>query len=144
MRSWIFLRLIYNKVTSRSYSYFLKFVYFSFLRNWFFQPCQKLQSLVQKPQGILGVNSYMLNLWLWNWGLHLRTILPPCILMKIYILYFELYIFGRWKNVSLTNHKIFMNFFENLKLLWVFDVLVKKIHINYKIYSTTLNFLLYV
>jgi hypothetical protein len=48
--------LISNKVTSRSYSYFLKVSYFYFLRNWFFQLCQKLQSLVKKTQGILGVN----------------------------------------------------------------------------------------
>jgi hypothetical protein len=51
-----FLRLIHNKVTLRSYSYFLKFSYFIFLRNWFFQLCQELQSLVKNPQGILGVN----------------------------------------------------------------------------------------
>jgi hypothetical protein len=57
MRNCNFLRLIYNKVTSRSYGHFLKFSYFNFLRNWFFQLCQKLQSLVKKTQGILGVNS---------------------------------------------------------------------------------------
>jgi hypothetical protein len=50
------LRLISNKVISRSYGYFLKYSYFNFLRNWIFQLCQKLQSLVQKTQGILGVN----------------------------------------------------------------------------------------
>jgi hypothetical protein len=58
MRSRNVLRLISNKVTSRSYSYFLKFSYFDFLRNWFFQLCQKLQSLVKKTQGILGVNTH--------------------------------------------------------------------------------------
>jgi hypothetical protein len=57
MRSCNFLRLIYNKLTSRSYGYFLKFSYFYFLRNWFFQLCQKLQSLVKKTQGILEVNT---------------------------------------------------------------------------------------
>jgi hypothetical protein len=57
MRSCNFLRLIYNKVTSRSYGYFLKFSYFYFLRNWFFQLCQKLQSLVKEAQGILGVRA---------------------------------------------------------------------------------------
>jgi hypothetical protein len=31
-------------------------------------------------------------------------------------------------------HKIFMNFVEILKLLQTFEVLVKKIRINYKIY----------
>jgi hypothetical protein len=40
----IFLRLISNKATSRYYGYFLKFSYFSFLRSWFFQLCQKLLS----------------------------------------------------------------------------------------------------
>jgi hypothetical protein len=54
-RSYNFLRLISNKVTSRSYGYFLKVSYFYFLRNWFFQLRQKLQSLVKKTQGILGV-----------------------------------------------------------------------------------------
>jgi hypothetical protein len=48
MRNCNFLRLVYNKVTSRSYGYFLKFSYFNFLKNWFFQLCQKLQSLVKK------------------------------------------------------------------------------------------------
>jgi hypothetical protein len=42
------------------------------------------------------------------------------------------------------SHKIFMNFVEILKLLQIFEVLVKIIPINYKIYSKTLNFLLYV
>jgi hypothetical protein len=55
MRIYNFLRLIHNKVTSRSYNYFVNFSYFSFLRNWFFQLCQKLQSLVKKTEGILGV-----------------------------------------------------------------------------------------
>jgi hypothetical protein len=32
-----------------------------------------------------------------------------------------------------------MKFVEILKLLQIFEVLVKKIHINYKIYSRTLN-----
>ena len=56
MKSCNFLRLIYNKVTSRSYGYFLKFLYFYFLRKWFFQLCQKLQSLVRKiSQGTIGI-----------------------------------------------------------------------------------------
>jgi hypothetical protein len=42
------------------------------------------------------------------------------------------------------NHKIFMNFVEILKLLQIFEVFVKKIRINYNIYSKTLSFLLYV
>jgi hypothetical protein len=49
------LRLIYSKVTSRSYGYFFKFSYLNFLRNRFIQLCQKLQSLEKKTQGILGV-----------------------------------------------------------------------------------------
>jgi hypothetical protein len=53
------LRFISNKVTSRSYGYFLKFSYFYFLRNFFFQQCQKLHSLVKKSQGILGVNTIL-------------------------------------------------------------------------------------
>jgi hypothetical protein len=42
------------------------------------------------------------------------------------------------------SHKIFMNFVHILELLLIFEVLVKKIPINYKIHSKTLNFLLYV
>jgi hypothetical protein len=56
MRSYNFLRLIYNKVTSNSCNYFLKFLHIYNLRIWFFQLCQKLQSLVKNTQGILGVN----------------------------------------------------------------------------------------
>jgi hypothetical protein len=33
--------------------------------------------------------------------------------------------------------KIFMNFVKILKLVWIYEVLVEKIHINYKIYSQT-------
>jgi hypothetical protein len=46
---------MFNKVTSRSYGYFLKFSYFFWLRNGFFQVGQKLQKLVKKTEGILGV-----------------------------------------------------------------------------------------
>ena len=43
------------------------------------------------------------------------------------------------------NCKIFMNFVKILKiLLWIFEVIVNQIHINYKIYSQTSIFLLYV
>jgi hypothetical protein len=72
MRSYNFFRLIYNKVTSRSDGYLLKFSYFYFLRNWFFQLCQKLQSLVRKTQGILGVTNptkayiYIFLSFFWN------------------------------------------------------------------------------
>ena len=38
------------------------------------------------------------------------------------------------------SHKIFMNFIEILKLSQIFEVFVKKICINYKIYSKFLNF----
>jgi hypothetical protein len=38
--------------------------------------------------------------------------------------------------------KIFMNFLKILKLLWIFKVIVKKIHINYKVYSQTSIFLI--
>jgi hypothetical protein len=62
MRSCNFLKLISNKITSKSYGYFLKFIDFNFLRNWFFQLCQKLQSLVKKIQGILGVKVILLDI----------------------------------------------------------------------------------
>jgi hypothetical protein len=67
MKSWNFLRLrlIFNKVTSRSYGYFLKFAYFYFLRNWFFQLRQKLRSLVKKSQEILGVNPLCPRVVMW-------------------------------------------------------------------------------
>jgi hypothetical protein len=42
------------------------------------------------------------------------------------------------------SHKIFTNFVEILKLFQISEVLVKKLPINYKIYSKTLKFLLYV
>ena len=51
MRSCNFLRMIYNKVTLRSYDYFLKFSYF-------FQSCQKLQSLVKNHKEFYGLISY--------------------------------------------------------------------------------------
>jgi hypothetical protein len=49
MRSYNFLRLIYNKVTSRSYGYFLRFSYFYFLRK----KTQGILGVTQKPHGIL-------------------------------------------------------------------------------------------
>jgi hypothetical protein len=39
--------------------------------------------------------------------------------------------------------KIFMHFVKILKLLWIFEVIVKKIDINYKMYPQTSAFLLY-
>jgi hypothetical protein len=41
MRSCNFLRLIYNKVTSRSYGYFLKFSYFNFFEKLIFPTMSK-------------------------------------------------------------------------------------------------------
>jgi hypothetical protein len=35
----------------------------------------------------------------------------------------------------MMNCEIFMNFVKILKLFWIFEVIVKKIHINYKMYS---------
>jgi hypothetical protein len=40
--------------------------------------------------------------------------------------------------------KIFMNFVKDLKLLWIFEVIVKEIHIYYKVNPQTSIFLLYV
>jgi hypothetical protein len=40
--------LIYNKVTSRSYSYFLKFSYFYFLRNLFIPTMSKAAKFGKK------------------------------------------------------------------------------------------------
>jgi hypothetical protein len=37
-----------------------------------------------------------------------------------------------------------MNFVKILKLLWIYEVIIKKTHINYKIYPQTLIFVLYV
>jgi hypothetical protein len=37
------------------------------------------------------------------------------------------------------SYKICMNFVKTLKFLWIFEVIVKKIHINYKIYSDSQN-----
>jgi hypothetical protein len=36
----------------------------------------------------------------------------------------------------------FMKFVKTMKFLWIFEAIVKKIHINYKIYSQTLILLL--
>jgi hypothetical protein len=47
---------MFNKVTSGSYGYFFKFSYFFWYRNGILQVGQKLQKLVKKTEGILGVN----------------------------------------------------------------------------------------
>jgi hypothetical protein len=46
-----------HKVTLRSYGYFLHFLNLIFGGKWFLQLCPKLPNFVEKPQGILGVNS---------------------------------------------------------------------------------------
>jgi hypothetical protein len=56
MRSYNFWRLMFNKVTSSYYGYFLKFSYFFWQRNGFLQVGQKLHKLVKKTEGILRVN----------------------------------------------------------------------------------------
>jgi hypothetical protein len=56
MRSCNFLRLMSNKVTWRSCSYFLKILNFFWWRNGFLQLGLKLQKFVKKTEGILGVN----------------------------------------------------------------------------------------
>jgi hypothetical protein len=55
MRSCNFWRLMFNKVTLGSYGYFFKFSYFFWYRNGILQVGQKLQKLVKKTEGILGV-----------------------------------------------------------------------------------------
>jgi hypothetical protein len=52
----------------------------------------------------------------------------------------KVYIFSRCKNVSSMSYKIFMNFVEILMFLQIFELFLKKIHVNYKMYSKTLNF----
>jgi hypothetical protein len=44
-----------NKVTLRSYGYFLHFLHSIFGEKWFLQLCPKLPGIVQKSQGILGI-----------------------------------------------------------------------------------------
>jgi hypothetical protein len=55
----------------------------------------------------------------------------------LYLGKLEVYIFSRWRIVFMMSCKIFMNFVKILKLLWIFEVIVKKIHVNYKIYTQT-------
>jgi hypothetical protein len=49
--------LMFNKVTSRCYGYFLKFSYFFLVEKWILLVGQKLQKLVKKTEGILGVKT---------------------------------------------------------------------------------------
>jgi hypothetical protein len=61
MRRCNFLRLIYNKVTSRSYSYFLKVSYFEKL---ILPPMSKTAKFGKKTQRILAVNTPWPNMWI--------------------------------------------------------------------------------
>ena len=76
-----------------------------------------------------------------------ETMKPTCLIhkyktnnhgIKLSILYLDknpyLY-FCRWRNVSITRFLIFHEFCWNLKLSYFFWVIIKKIHIKYKIYS---------
>jgi hypothetical protein len=65
-------------------------------------------------------------------SISIDPILQPYILIKI-----QIYIFGRWRNVSITSCEIFMHCTKISKLLWIFEVILKKIHINYTIYLET-------
>ena len=47
---------------------------------------------------------------------------------SLYLDKLEVYIFSRWRIVFTMSCKIFMNFVKILKLLWIFEVIVKKIH----------------
>jgi hypothetical protein len=51
-----FLRFIYKKLASTSFSYFCKVIYCDDLEKGFLQPCQKLHNFVTKTQGIVEVN----------------------------------------------------------------------------------------
>jgi hypothetical protein len=48
MRSYNFLRMIYNKVTSRSYGYFLIFSYFNFFEKLIFPTMSKTAKFDKK------------------------------------------------------------------------------------------------
>jgi hypothetical protein len=62
MRSYNFLRLVNNKITSISYGYFLKVSYFFWQRNEFLQLGQRLHKLVKKTEGILGVKTLEISI----------------------------------------------------------------------------------
>jgi hypothetical protein len=55
MRSCNFLRLIHNKVTSRSYSYFLKFSYLNFFEDLIFPTKSQTAKFGKKTEGILEI-----------------------------------------------------------------------------------------
>jgi hypothetical protein len=70
-------------------------------------------------------------------GMRLSVDTQFCHLIKLYVGKMESYIFNKWRIVFIMSSKIFMNFVKILKSLWIYEVIVKKIHINYKIYSQT-------
>jgi hypothetical protein len=58
MRSYNFWRLMFNKVTSRYYSYFLKFSYFFWVEKWIPPSRSETVEIGKKTEGILGVKRY--------------------------------------------------------------------------------------
>jgi hypothetical protein len=55
---------------------------------------------------------------------------------------FQIFVSSKWKNVSVASYKSFMNFIiKFLKIvMYICKVIVKKIHINYKIHYNFMNF----
>jgi hypothetical protein len=49
---------MFNKVTSRSYGYVLKFSYFFLVKKWISPTRSETVDLVKKLEGILGVNMW--------------------------------------------------------------------------------------
>jgi hypothetical protein len=49
---------MFNKVTSRSYGYFLKFSYFFLVEKWILPNRSEIAEIGKKTEGILGVNKY--------------------------------------------------------------------------------------
>jgi hypothetical protein len=76
---------------------------------------------IQRGNGSWMLLDALLHYWEGSTGLHLKNVMI----------------------VFIMSCKIFMNFVKLLKLLWIFEVIVKKIHINYKVYSQTSIILLY-
>jgi hypothetical protein len=58
MRTCDFWRLIFNKVTSRSYGYFLKFSFFFWVEKWIPPSRSKSAEIGQKTEEILGVKIF--------------------------------------------------------------------------------------
>jgi hypothetical protein len=55
---------------------------------------------------------------------------------------FQIFVSSKWKNVSVASYKSFMNFIiKFLKIvMYICKVIVKKIHINYKIHYNFMKF----